>query len=125
MHAELADNGVHVGRERVARLIRAAGRQGVSRRSFAHATRQDPAATAAPDLLERDVTATAPDQEWVADVTYVPTVVGWLYLAVVIDVFSRRVLGWSMNAHRKTQLVCDAVTMAPWRWPTGAATSPA
>jgi len=103
---------VRVGRKRVARLMRADGLPGVHRRSWRHATKHDPAAAPAPDLVNRKFTATAPDQLWVADVTYVPTVEGWLYLATVVDVFSRRVLGWSMDAHRKTQLVCDAVRMA-------------
>lgn len=71
-----------------------------------------PEAAPAPDLLGRDFTATGPNQKWVADVTYVPTVAGWLYLAVVLDVFSRRIVGWSMDTHRKTQLVCDAMAMA-------------
>jgi len=109
---DLKDAGVHVGRKRVARLMRADGLQGVHRRSWRHATKQDPAAVPAPDLVNRKFTATAPDQIWVADVTYVPTVEGWLYLATVLDVFSRRVLGWSMDSNRKTQLVCDAVEMA-------------
>jgi putative transposase len=109
---DLKDAGVHVGRKRVARLMRNEGLQGVHRRSWRHATKQDPAAVPAPDLVNRKFTATAPDQLWVADVTYVPTVEGWLYLATVLDVFSRRVLGWSMDANRKTQLVCDAVEMA-------------
>lgn len=112
IHDDLSDAGVHVGRKRVARLMRAEGLQGVHRRSWRHATKQDPAALPAPDLVNRKFTATAPDQLWVADVTYVPTVEGWLYLATVLDVFSRRVLGWSMDSHRKTQLVCDAVEMA-------------
>ncbi|CAN5598048.1 hypothetical protein BH18ACT8_BH18ACT8_14870 [soil metagenome] len=112
IHDDLVDAGVRVGRKRVARIMRERGWQGVHRRSWRHATKADPAAVPAPDLLERDFTATAPDQKWVADVTYVPTVVGWLYLAVVLDVFSRRVLGWSMDAQRKTRLVCDAVAMA-------------
>jgi putative transposase len=112
IHDDLKDAGVHVGRKRVARLMRNEGLQGVHRRSWRHATKQDPAALPAPDRVNRKFTATAPDQLWVADVTYVPTVEGWLYLATVLDVFSRRVLGWSMDSNRKTQLVCDAVAMA-------------
>jgi putative transposase len=112
IHDDLRDAGVKVGRKRVARLMRANGLQGVHRRSWRHATKADPAAVPAPDLLERDFTASAPNQKWVADVTYVPTVAGWLYLAVVLDVFSRRIIGWSMDTHRKTRLVCDAVAMA-------------
>lgn len=109
---DLKDADINVGQKRVARLMRANGWQGVHRRSWKHATKADPAAVPAPDLLDRDFTATAPNQKWVADVTYVPTVMGWLYLATVLDVFSRRVIGWSMDTHRKTQLVCDAVSMA-------------
>jgi putative transposase len=112
IHLDLRDAGVHVGRKRVARIMRERGWQGVHRRSWRHATRQNPAAAPAPDLLDRDFTATGPNQKWVADVTYVPTVQGWLYLAVVLDVFSRRIVGWSMDTHRKTRLVCDAVAMA-------------
>lgn len=109
---DLADAGVHVGTKRVARLMRRAGLCGVHRRSWRHATKQDPARQPAPDLLDRDFTATGPNQKWLADVTYVPTVLGWLYLAVVMDAYSRRIIGWSIDTHRKTQLVCDAVKMA-------------
>ncbi len=112
IHADLADAGIRVGRKRVARLMRQAGLQGVHRRGWRNTTRRDPDAGPAPDLLGRDFTATAPDQKWVADVTYVPTVAGWLYLATVLDTFSRRIVGWSMDTHRKTQLVVDAVAMA-------------
>lgn len=109
---DLKDAGVHVGQKRVARLMRVAGLRGVHRRSWKHATKADPNAVPAPDLVDRDFSATAPNQKWVADVTYVPTVQGWLYLAIVLDVFSRRIVGWSMDSNRKTQLVCDAVSMA-------------
>jgi putative transposase len=109
---DLRDAGVHVGRKRVSRIMRANGWQGVHRRCWRHFTKADPAAVPAPDLLDRDFTATAPDQKWVADVTYVPTVMGWLHLAIVLEVFSRRIVGWSMDINRKTRLVCDAVAMA-------------
>ena len=113
VHAELAHLGVHVGRKRVARLMRSAGLQGCSRRKFRRGTTvRDLAARPAPDLVERRFVADAPDRLWVADVTYVPTTAGWLYLAVVIDVFSRQVLGWSMAEHRKHALVVDAVKHA-------------
>lgn len=113
VHAELRELGVRCGRKRVARLMRAAGRRGVCRRRFrTGCTKRDPRARPAPDLVNREFRADAPNQLWTADVTYVPTVEGWLYLAVVLDVFSRRVLGWSMRADRKTQLVVDAVAMA-------------
>jgi len=116
IHAELADADVHVGRKRVARLMREAGIVGCHRRKHKlGTTKQNPNAAAAPDLVDRQFTATAPNQLWVADVTYVPTVQGWLYLACVTDVYSRMVLGWSMASHRKTDLVVDAVTMAVHR----------
>ena len=113
IHRELADDDVHVGRKRIARLMKAADIVGCHRRKRSYSiTRQDPTAQTAPDLVDRKFVATEPNQLWVADVTYVPTVQGWLYLACVTDVFSRMVLGWSMASHRKTDLVVDAVTMA-------------
>lgn len=116
IHAELAEAGVRVGRKRVARLMREAGIVGCHRRRRPFSiTQQDPRAEAAPDRVDRKFVATAPNQLWVADVTYVPTVQGWLYLACVTDVFSRMVIGWSMSSHRKTDLVVDAVTMAVHR----------
>jgi putative transposase len=116
IHAELADVGVHVGRKRVARLMKAADIVGCHRRKRSFSiTKQNPVAEVAPDLVDRKFLATCPNQLWVADVTYVPTVQGWLYLACVTDVFSRMVLGWSMASHRKTDLVVDAVTMAVHR----------
>jgi putative transposase len=116
IHAELAEAGVRVGRKRVARLMRQAGIVGCHRRKRSFSiTRQDPRADAAPDRVDRKFVATAPNQLWVADVTYVPTVQGWLYLACVTDVFSRMVIGWSMTSHCKTDLVVDAVAMAVHR----------
>ncbi|MGR7026222.1 IS3 family transposase [Geodermatophilus sp. URMC 62] len=116
IHAELAEAGVRVGRKRVARLMRAADIVGCHRRKRPFGiTRADPRAEAAPDRVDRKFIASAPNQLWVADVTYVPTVQGWLYLACVTDVFSRMVIGWSMASHRKTDLVVDAVTMAVHR----------
>jgi putative transposase len=116
IHTELAGDGIRVGRKRVARLMREADIVGCHRRKRSFSiTQQDPKAEAAPDLVDRKFVATAPNQLWVADVTYVPTVQGWLYLACVTDVFSRMVLGWSMASHRKTDLVVDAVTMAVGR----------
>jgi putative transposase len=113
VHAELADLGVRVGVKRVARLMREDGLVGVSRRRWRVGTTQrDHGAALAPDLVDRQFVADRPDELWVADVTYVPTLTGWLYLATVLDVFSRRVIGWSMAGDRKTQLVVDAVAMA-------------
>jgi putative transposase len=112
VHAELAADGVHIGRKRVARLMRAAGVQGVSRRKRRGTTRRDPAAAPAPDLVSRDFAAIGPDRLWVADITYIPTWAGFLYLAVVLDAWSRRVIGWAMATHLRTELVLDALNMA-------------
>ena len=112
IQAELADRGIHVGRKRVARLLRGAGLQGVSRRKAFRTTVRDQAARPAPDLVERQFTAAGPDQLWVADLTYVPTWAGFLYLAVVVDAWSRRVIGWAMETHLQTKLVLAALNMA-------------
>lgn len=110
--AELAAEGVSVGRKRVARLMRQARIQGVHRRRKVSTTRRNPESVAAPDLVCRQFTADGPDQTWVADITYIPTGAGFLYLAVVIDVWSRRVVGWSMRDDMATPLVTDALDMA-------------
>ena len=115
IHAELVDRGCAVGRKRVARLMRRAGLRGISRRKGARTTTRDARARAAPDLVERDFTADAPDRLWVADITYTPTWAGFLFLAVVLDAFSRRVVGWSMANHLRTRLVLDALDMALWQ----------
>ena len=112
VHAELAALGIPIGRKRVARLMRALGVQGVSRRRWPRTTRRDPAQPPAPDLVARDFTAPGPDHLWVADITYIPTGAGFLYLAVVLDVWSRRVIGWAMETHLRTELVLAALDMA-------------
>jgi len=112
---DLADEGIHVGRKRVARLMRAAGIVGVSRRRYRGTTVRDHESVAAPDLVERQFTANGPNQLWVADITYIPTWAGFLYLAVVLDVWSRRVVGWCMATHLRTELVLTALEMAVWR----------
>jgi putative transposase len=112
VHAELAAEETHVGRKRVARLMRSAGLAGVSRRRWPCTTRRAEKARPAPDLVERDFSADGPNRLWVADITYVPTWAGFLYLAVVLDVFSRRVVGWAMANHLRTELVLDALEMA-------------
>jgi len=111
VHAELAAKGIHIGRKRVARLMSRAGLAGVSRRKFITTTVKG-AGRQAPDLVERNFTAPAPDRLWVADITYVPTWAGFLYLAVVLDAFSRRIVGWAMATTLATQLVLDALDMA-------------
>ena len=112
IHAELADNGIHVGRKRVERLMKAAGLAGVSRRKAARTTLRDERIRPAYDLVDRNFCADEPNQLWVADITYVPTWTGFLYLAVVLDAFSRRIVGWAMSHNLKTQLVLDAMNMA-------------
>jgi IS30 family transposase len=119
VHAELAAKGTYIGRKRVARLMTQAGLAGVSRRKFVVTTvRGD--RRQAPDLVERNFAAEAPDLLWVADITYIPTWAGFLYLAVVLDAYSRRIVGWSMATTLATQLVLDALNMALLtRRPTG------
>ncbi len=112
VHAELIDEGVHVGRKRVERLMRAAGLVGVSRRKGAGTTFRDERVRPACDLVDRNFHADEPDRLWVADITYVPTWAGFLYLAVVLDAFSRRIVGWAMGHDLKAQLVLDALNMA-------------
>jgi putative transposase len=115
---ELADeHDVHVGRKRVARLMRQLGVQGSSGREGKRprTTRQDAKAPPAPDLVERRFVAEAPNRLWLADITYVPTLEGWLFLAVVEDMFSRKIVGWSMRDDLKADLVVDALAMAVTR----------
>jgi len=111
VHAELASKSIRVGRKRVARLMSQAGLAGVSRRKFVTTTIKGDGRQA-PDLVERNFTAEAPDRLWVADITYIPTWAGFLYLAVVLDAFSRRIVGWSMATTLATQLVLGALNMA-------------
>jgi putative transposase len=112
VHVELAEQGIRVGIKRVARLMRAAGLRGVSRRNWIVTTVRNRQARPAPDLVERNFTATAPNRLWVADITYIPTWAGFLYLAVVLDVFSRRIVGWAMETYLRTELVLKALDMA-------------
>ena len=112
IHAELVASGTRVGHNRVARLMHAAGLQGASRRRWALTTVRDSKARPAPDLVERNFVAEGRDRLWVADITYIPTWAGFLYLAVVVDAWSRRVVGWSMASHLRTELVLEALNMA-------------
>lgn len=112
VHAELTEAETRVGRKRVARLMRGLDLQGVSRRKGTRTTVRRPDRRPAPDLVQRDFTAGEPNQLWVADITYIPTWAGFLYLAVVLDAFSRRVVGWAMATHLRTELVLDALEMA-------------
>lgn len=115
IHEDLIAEGIRVGRKRVARLMKKAGLVGVSRRKKTRTTRKDAEARPAPDLVNRDFEADEPNRLWVADITYVPTWAGFLYLAVVIDVWSRRVVGWAMAGHLRTELVLQALNMAIWQ----------
>ena len=113
VHAELRSIGVRCGRKRVARLMRKEGLQGCIRgRRKSTTSRNKHAAVPAEDLLRRDFTATAPDRLWTADITYVNTEEGFLYLAFVPDVHSGRLVGWAMATHLRTELVVDALQMA-------------
>lgn len=112
VHAELAEQGLRVGGKRVARLMKAAGLQGASRRKWVSTTVRDANARPALDLVQRHFSADGPDALWVADITYIPTWAGFLYLAVVLDAFSRRVVGWAMETHLRAELVLQALEMA-------------
>ena len=113
IHAALRAEGERVGQKPVGRLMRGLGIEGATRRRFKTATtKMDTQASPAPDLVNRDFSASGPDQLWVADITYAPTWAGWLYLAVVLDVWSRRVVGWAMATHMRTELVEAALAMA-------------
>jgi putative transposase len=113
IHAELRDEGTRVGRKRVARLMRKAGIRGVSRRrGFVVTTRRDPKQRPAPDLVKRKFVADGPNQLWVADMTYVPTWAGFMFLAIVLDVWSRRVVGWAIGETMAADLVLAALNMA-------------
>jgi putative transposase len=113
VHAELRAGGERHGRKRIARLMRKAGLVGASRRRTGMTTtRRDRDARPAPDLVDRDFAAKAANQLWVADITFVPTASGFLFLAVVLDAWSRKIVGWSMANHLRAELVVDALEMA-------------
>lgn len=112
IHAELQARGYRCSRKRVARLMQQAELAGYPRRKRLRTTQADPQAAYAPDLLQRDFQAQAPNQKWVADITYIPTAAGWLYLAVVVDLFSRMVVGWALLPQMTADLVLLAVQMA-------------
>lgn len=112
IHRDLRDDGDRVGRKRVARLMRQVGMEGVSRRRRPRTTTRGDEAQRIPDRVQRNFTAEAPDRLWVADITYIWTCAGYLYLAIVLDVFSRRIVGWAMASHLRTSLVVQALDMA-------------
>ena len=114
VHQQLRQEGVRTSRKRVARVMVAAGLAGQHRRRSKRTTVADGAmSTPAHDLLGREFSpeAVSLDSAWVGDITYIPTREGWLYLAVVIDLFSRKVVGWNMNSGMKARLVCDALRL--------------
>ena len=112
IHVDLREAGRKVGRKRVARLMRQAGLEGISPRKWTTTTTPDAAHKKAPDLVKRKFEASGPNQLWVADITYIPTISGFLYLAIVLDVWSRRIVGWAMSSSLVTQVVLDALEMA-------------
>jgi putative transposase len=112
IHASLRYEGYRCSKKRVARLMRRACIQGVPTRRRYRTTKRAKGAAPAPDLLERSFTAPAPDRVWVADITYIRTGEGFLHLAAIEDLFSRKVVGWSMAPHLRTELVADALDMA-------------
>jgi len=113
VHADLRERGARHSRKRIARLMREAGLVGASHRHGGPTTtRRNKDDRPAPDLVDRDFSATRPNQLWVADITYVPTMAGFLYLAIVLDAWSRKIVGWAMANHLRTELVLDALEMA-------------
>ncbi len=113
IHAELADDyGIRMGRKRVARLMRAAGLRGATLRRYVVTTLVNPGSERAVDLVDRKFYSDGPDRLWVADITYIPTWAGFLYLATVLDVYSRRIVGWAMETHLRTELIVAALNMA-------------
>jgi putative transposase len=114
IQAELLAEGVGCGRKRVARLMRQAQLVGCHRRRSVGTTQREPSAPVALDRVDRQFVASSPNVLWTADITFVPTWMGFLYLAVVLDVFSRRIVGWAMADHLRTDLVLSALDMALW-----------
>ena len=112
LHLELRDRGFLVGRNRVARLMKLDGIKARHRRRFVHTTVVDPALPVAANVLDRKFSASEPNRFWAADITYIRTLQGWLYLAVVLDLYSRRVVGWSTSAHIDRELVIRALDAA-------------
>ncbi len=112
---KFAEQGIVVSRRRIARLMRQAGLWCKTKKKFKATTDSKHHQAIAPHLLKRQFTVSRPDRYYVGDITYIATQEGWLYLAVVIDLFSRKVVGWSMDSRMKAQLVNDALLMALWK----------
>jgi putative transposase len=103
---------VNCSQNRVARLMKKHGIAAKQKRRYKRTTKANGAHPVAPNLVDRDFSATAPNEKWTTDITYIPTLEGWLYLAVVLDLFSRRIVGWAMSARMTSELVVDALHMA-------------
>jgi transposase InsO family protein len=112
IQSALAENGLRVSRKRVARLMAEEGLQGQQKRRFRVTTNSKHSFPVAPNLLQRDFTAFEPNQVWVSDITYIWTWEGWLYLAVILDLFSRRVVGWALDSRIDTTLALEALQVA-------------
>ena len=112
IRAELKSQGLNHGRNKVARLMHLAGLKGCPKRRYKVTTQSDSSHPVAHNLLKQDFSAPSPDQRWASDTTYISTQQGWLYLAVVMDLYSRRVVGWSMSRWNSRRLVMDALSMA-------------
>lgn len=106
--------GHDIGRDQVARLMRTAGIEGVGRTKGVRTTKPDPDVPRHPDLVGRDFTASAPNQLWVTDLTFVPTWAGVAYVCFIVDAFSRMIVGWRVAGHMRTSMVLDALEMARW-----------
>lgn len=112
VHLQLRAEGIYISRKRVERLMREMKLQGACRGKFITTTQRDANARPAPDLVNRHFAAAAPDQLWVADATYIPTWAGFMYLAIVLDVYSRRIVGWALENHLRTELMLSALDQA-------------
>jgi putative transposase len=112
LHAALRRQGVSVSRKRVAKLLQRMGLKGLPRIKRVRTTVADPQAEPAPNRLERQFTAEAPNRVWVTDITYIPTREGWLYMAVIMDLYARKVVGWAVADHMRTELCLEALRRA-------------
>ena len=115
IHKELQARGLRIGKERVRKLMASHGIRAKTKRKFVVTTDSKHSLPVAPDLVQRRFTPQAPNQLLCGDITYIATDEGWLYLAAVIDMFSRQVVGWSLQPHMQSSLVKDAMAMAWWR----------
>jgi len=115
IHTDLQADGETCGKQRTARIMRDNGIQARTQRKFKATTNSRHNYPVAENILDRQFTASAPNQRWVADITYIDTAEGWLYLAVVLDLYSRAIVGWAMDRRMTRQLVADALVMALWR----------